>query len=76
MMPDLPLTPCSAPALFPTPPAPWIGWIRRPTAQTAGRWRPAVDGQTERECSDKLFAMLTGTTGSASTTILPAGEKP
>jgi hypothetical protein len=62
--------------LFPTVAAPWIGWVRMATAQTVGRWRPAVEGQTERECSDKLFALLSGTRGHADTMIIPSGQKP
>jgi hypothetical protein len=67
-------TPMSTPTC---PPAPaWIGWRRVTCGRSRGKWEPVVAGTTERECSDKLFRLLTGSTGHADTCVLPVGEEP
>jgi hypothetical protein len=59
------------------PPAPaWIGWQRVRDGRSHGKWFPAVSGATERECSDKLFRLMTGTAGHTDTCVLPLGTEP
>jgi hypothetical protein len=63
------------PELFPSQAASWVAWPKRNAP--GQRWQAVAEGETEEQASQRLLDVASRSrSGSFSSVVLPAGERP